>query len=112
MTTSPILRITPRAAAELLRLSGRWGSVGTVTLALVGGACETWALDLGPQRPDGVPLARTDGITVLGLSSQEQQLRGLVLDFREDLDGGGFLVRGGDRIRSCACGASFTRLQG
>lgn len=112
MTSSPILRITPRAAAELLRLSGRWDSAGTVTVELVGGTCETWGLALGPRRPDGVPLARADGITVLGLASQEALLRGLVLDFQQDLDGGGFLVRGGERIRSCACGASFTRLQG
>lgn len=112
MTSSPILRITPRAAAELLRLSGRWESVGTVTVELVAGACETWALALGPGHTDGMPLARADGITVLGLPSQEKLLRGLVLDFQQDLDGGGFLIRGGDRIRSCACGAAFTRLQG
>lgn len=117
MTSAPILRITPRAAAELARLAICWDSAGRVTLELVSGACETWALALGPERPDGVPMARADGITLLGLPSQEALLRGLVLDFQQDLDGGGFLVRGGDvrggdRVRSCACGAAFSRLQG
>ena len=112
MTSAPILRITRRAAAELARLAGFGGSTGTVTLELVGGACESWALALGPRQPDAVPMARADGITLLGLPSQETLLRGLVLDFQQDLDGGGFLVRGGDRVRSCACGAAFSRLPG
>lgn len=110
MTFAPILKITPRAAAELARLAVFWGSAGNVTLELISGACETWALALGPQRPDAVPMARADGITLRGLPSQETLLRGLVLDFQQDLDGGGFLVRGGERIRSCACGAAFSRL--
>jgi len=111
MSTAPILRITPRAAAELARLSVCWGSAGVVTLELINGACESWALALGPQRPDAVPMARADGVTLLGLAEQEGLLRGLLLDYQQDLDGGGFLVRGGDRIRSCACGAAFSRLQ-
>ncbi|NCU76220.1 MAG: AIR synthase, partial [Synechococcaceae bacterium WB7_1C_051] len=51
---------------------------------------------------------RSDGITLYGHSHQMQLLQGLQLDFQSSLSGGGFLLRGGEKIRSCPCGAAFT----
>ena len=48
--------ITPRAAAELCRLSLRAGQPGLVHLNLLEGSCETWALQLrGFGSPDASP---------------------------------------------------------
>ncbi|HBU26691.1 MAG TPA: AIR synthase, partial [Synechococcales bacterium UBA8138] len=46
--------------------------------------------------------------TLYGHSHQLQLLQGLQLDFQSSLSGGGFLLRGGEQIRSCPCGAAFT----
>ena len=103
--------ITPRAAAELCRLSLRAGQPGLAHLNLVEGSCETWALQLRGGTGSGVALARADGITLYGRREQLALLKDMQLDYRGDLSGGGFLLRGGDDIRSCACGSAFSRLE-
>jgi Fe-S cluster assembly iron-binding protein IscA len=107
MESTAGLKITPRAAAELCRQAARSNHPGEMTLELVPGTCETWALALKSGNR-GEALARSDGITLYGLAEQGHLLKGLQLDFKASLSGGGFLLRGGDRIRSCACGAAFT----
>ncbi|OUT73410.1 MAG: AIR synthase [Synechococcus sp. TMED19] len=110
MEPTPGLQITPGAAAELCRLSIRCGEPGLAHLHLVEGSCEEWALQIRAGTGAGVPLARADGITLHGQSQQASLLRGMQLDYRGDLSGGGFMLRGGDDVRSCACGTAFTRL--
>jgi Fe-S cluster assembly iron-binding protein IscA len=75
---------------------------------LVEGGCETWAIRLRPGHLSGTPIARADGITLHAPPEQAALLGGLLLDYRGDLSGGGFLVRPTEHIRSCACGAAFT----
>lgn len=101
------LRITPRAAAELCRQAARGGYPGSMEIELVAGSCEAWALQLRAGS-EGKALARSDGITLYGPADQLHLLNGLQLDFQCSLSGGGFLLRGGERIRSCPCGAAFT----
>ena len=101
------LRITPRAAAELCRQAARGGYPGSMAIELVAGSCEAWALQL-KAGSKGEALARSDGITLYGPADQLHLLNGLQLDFQCSLSGGGFLLRGGERIRSCPCGAAFT----
>ena len=110
MEPTPGLQITPGAAAELCRLSVRGGEPGLAHLNLVEGSCETWALQIRAGSGAGVPLARAAGITLHGQPHQETLLRGMELDYRGDLSGGGFLLRGGEDVRSCACGTAFTRV--
>lgn len=106
------LRITAAAAAELCRQAAVAGTPGLMHLDLLDGSCERWAIRLRPGHLAGVPLARADGITLHAPAGQVSLLTGLALDYRGDLSGGGFLVRAGDGVRSCACGAAFSRLEG
>jgi Fe-S cluster assembly iron-binding protein IscA len=78
-------------------------------LDLISGGCEQWTVRLRPGHLAGVPVARADGVTVYAPGDQLKLLMGLSLDYRGDLSGGGFLVRGHDGITSCACGAAFSR---
>ena len=71
--------ITPRAAAELCRLSLRAGQPGLVHLNLLEGSCETWALQLRGGTGSGVALARADGITLYGRREQMPLLKDLQL---------------------------------
>ncbi len=103
------LRLTPAAAAELCRQAAVAGTPGLMHLELLEGACEAWAIRLRPGHLAGTPVARADGITLYSPANQLPLLQGLQLDYRGDLSGGGFLVRPGPGVRSCACGAAFSR---
>jgi Fe-S cluster assembly iron-binding protein IscA len=81
-------------------------------LDLVPGTCERWAIRLRPGHLAGSPIARSDGITLYAPAQQIPLLTGLLLDYKGDLSGGGFLVRAGAHVRSCACGAAFTPPEG
>jgi Fe-S cluster assembly iron-binding protein IscA len=104
------LRVTASAAAELGRQAAVAGTPGMMHLDLVDGSCERWSIRLRPGHLAGNPVARADGITLHCRRDQQRLLLGLQLDFQADLNGGGFLIRGAGRIRSCACGAAFTPL--
>ena len=73
--------ITPRAAAELCRLSLRAGQPGLAYLNLVEGSCETWALQLRGGTGSGVALARADGITLYGRREQLALLKDMQVCF-------------------------------
>jgi Fe-S cluster assembly iron-binding protein IscA len=109
MPKGPGLRITPAAAAELGRQAAVAGTPGLMHLELIQGGCEQWTIRLRPGHLAGTPVARADGITLYAPADQLPLLAGLGLDYRGDLSGGCFLVRGGGGIRSCACGAAFSR---
>ena len=103
------LRVTAAAAAELGRQAAVAGTPGMMHLDLVESSCASWAIRLRPGHLAGNPIARADGITVYAPANQLALLTGLSLDYRGDLSGGGFLVRPGEGIQSCACGAAFSR---
>ncbi|MFN9989369.1 MAG: AIR synthase, partial [Cyanobacteriota bacterium] len=102
------LRLTSAAAAELCRQAAVAGTPGMMHLDLLAGTCEQWVLRLRAGHLAGSPVARADGITLYAPSHQQDLLAGLQLDYRGDLSGAGFVMRGGEGIRSCACGAAFT----
>jgi Fe-S cluster assembly iron-binding protein IscA len=106
------LRITTTAAAELCRQAAVAGTPGLMHLDLLEGSCEQWAIRLRPGHLAGTPVARADGVTLYAPTDQMNLLSGLQLDYRGDLSGGGFLVRSGEGVRSCACGAAFSRAPG
>lgn len=101
------LCITPAAAAELCRQAAVAGTPGLMHLDLVEGGCEQWTIRLRPGHLAGTPVARADGITLYAPAAQLPRLTGLLLDYKGDLSGGGFLVRTPAGMRSCACGAAF-----
>jgi Fe-S cluster assembly iron-binding protein IscA len=106
------LRITAAAAAELSRQAAVAGTPGLMHLDLLEGSCERWAIRLRPGHLAGTPLARADGVTLYAPADQLATLTGLQLDYKGDLSGGGFLVRAAEDVRTCACGAAFSRQPG
>lgn len=106
------LQVSAAAAAELCRQAAVAGTPGLMHIDLLEGSCEQWAIRLRPGHLAGTPVARADGITLYAPAAQSAQLTGLQLDYKGDLSGGGFLVRAAEGVRSCACGAAFTRTTG
>ena len=103
------LRLTTAAAAEVGRQAAAAGTPGEMHLELLPGECADQSSRIRAGHLAGVPIARSDWMTLHAQSNQLKQLEGLCLDYRGDLSGGGFLIRSSDGVTPCTCGSSFSR---
>ena len=55
----------------------------------------------------GIPVARTDGLTVYAPDSQKSLLDDLTLDHYQDLTGGGYLISAPKGATKSSCGSGF-----
>ena len=103
------LTITKSATAELLRQSAFGGTPGEMHIDLLpDGFGEGWLyIRLRPGKLTGIPLTRTDGITLFAPSEQISLLRDLTLDYFGDLSGGGFLISTPKGAETSVCGSGF-----
>ena len=101
--------VTSAAAAELVRQAAFAGTPGAMRIDLLADSCgEGWLhVNLRPGGIDGVPVARTDGVTLYAAEEQLSLLQGLRLNYYGDLSGGGFLISTPEGAESCACGSGF-----
>ena len=101
--------ISSAAAAELGRQASFAESPGEMYLDLVEDSRGDgwWHIRLTPGQNHGVPLARTDGVTLYAPADQVPLLLGLSLNYYGDLSGGGFLISSPEGAEGCACGAGF-----
>ena len=106
------LSITSTAAAELGRQAAFAGNSGVMYLDLLEDTCEEgWLhIRLQPGQHNGVPVARTDGVTLYAPVEQLTLFKGLRLNYYGDLSGGGFLITPPEGAECCACGAGFRPL--
>lgn len=56
---------------------------------------------------DGDELIEKDGVKVMVDAESLQYLRGVTIDYVDDLAGAGFRIRNPNAVRSCGCGTSF-----
>jgi len=103
------LIITPAAAAELGRQASFGGTAGNMHIDLLDDPSgEGWLhIRLQPGSMSGIPIARTDGVTVYAPQDQIDLFKGLTLNYYCDLSGGGFLISSPEGTESCTCGAGF-----
>tara|TARA_B100000212_G_C27262708_1_gene485246 strand:- start:156 stop:488 length:333 start_codon:yes stop_codon:yes gene_type:complete len=104
-----MLTITNSASHELLRQSISRGSPGDIYLELQPDKSEKgWMfLRVKSWEGSGVPIARTDGLTVYVSESQKNLLDGLTVDHYQDLTGGGFLISTPLGAEKSNCGSGF-----
>jgi iron-sulfur cluster assembly protein len=100
-----MIQLSPAAIAEIKRIQskqpGRAFRLGIET----GGCAEfyyTMALDETGETID------CDGIPVAIAPQHQPYLEGLILDYTEDLMGGGFRFHNPNALTHCECGNSFT----
>lgn len=105
-----MIQITPAAAREVLRLRSKQKKPQALFRLSVqpGGCCGLYyrmSFDQAPGLDDGVyPCGEID-VIVDGRSLS--QVRGLTLDYSEDLMGGGFRFNNPNATQTCACSHSF-----
>jgi len=111
MTTSTetILAITPRAAAEVKEMLTTPENAGKYFRVFVEkGGCSgmQYGMVFDEQR-DGDFVFEQEGVTILVDSFSSEYLRGTVVDFSDELSGGGFKITNPNAKESCGCGKSF-----
>ena len=109
LTTEIVLTLTPRAAAEVRDILTKPENAGKHFRVYVEqGGCSgmQYGMVFDEQR-DGDFASEQESVTVLVDGISAQYLRGTVVDFSDELTGGGFKIINPNAKESCGCGKSF-----
>ena len=103
------LTVSKSAASELIRQSAFGGTPGEMHIDLLPDSFgEGWLyIRLRCGKQAGIPISRTDGVTLFAPAEQLNLLKGLSLDYFGDLSGGGFLISTPDGAQRSPCGSGF-----
>jgi iron-sulfur cluster assembly protein len=108
-----MIELSQAAASEIRRLrSKQLRSNIFVRLAVKAGGCSGWFYDMSFDEAvkDGDRLIDSHGIQILIDSASLNYINDLILDYSEDLMGGGFRFHNPRAIATCGCGNSFSTL--
>jgi iron-sulfur cluster assembly protein/iron-sulfur cluster insertion protein len=108
-TDETILTLTPRAAAEVKEILTKPENAGKQFRVFVEqGGCSGMQYGMVFDEPrEGDSASAQEGVTVLVDAISAQYLRGTVVDFSDELTGGGFKILNPNARESCGCGKSF-----
>ena len=108
-STGTVVGLTARAAVEcksLLALPENAGRNFRVYVEQGGCSGMQYGMIFDEKR-DGDVASEQAGVTVLVDAISAQYLRGTVVDFSDELTGGGFKITNPNAKESCGCGKSF-----
>lgn len=112
-TTQPpakqFVSATSGAIVELKRLMQAETDVDGVRLGVKGGGCSglSYVLEFSKER-EGDNVVEQDGIRFLMDRKSTIYLKGIVLDYKEGLEGKGFVFTNPNATSTCGCGESFS----
>ena len=99
--------LSKAAAQELMRQSAFAGIAGEVFVDIVRGGCSEYSIVFSPGHRKGYPISRESGVTLYVDHDDVEGFKGIRIDYRESLAGGGFVLSG-DTINVCGCGNCFS----
>jgi iron-sulfur cluster assembly protein len=105
-----LISATDGALTQLKRLMERESpEIDGVRLGVKGGGCSglSYVLEFGKQR-EGDNIVERDGIRFLMDRKSAIYLKGIVLDYKEGLNGKGFVFTNPNASSTCGCGESFS----
>jgi iron-sulfur cluster assembly accessory protein len=108
-TIEPVIHLTENAAEEvksLLRMPENGGK--TLRVYVEEGGCSgmQYSMVFDEQRADDLAVSM-HGVSVVVDPFSAQYLRGALVDYSNDLTGGGFKISNPNARQSCGCGKSF-----
>lgn len=110
-STTPIVTVTPEAALEIRDMreneTDRQGENLRVYIEKGGCSGMQYGMVFDEERPDDAK-AEWHGITVLVDPFSADYLRGSIIDFSDELTGGGFKIINPNAKDNCGCGKSFS----
>lgn len=105
------ITLTERAACELKELMVSQEKMGSALRVWVaGGGCSglSYGMALDDGEPeDGDQLFQQDGLKIYVDGLSLQYMSGAVVDYVDDVMGGGFKIENPNAVSSCGCGSSF-----
>ena len=108
-TEPSAVTITENAAKQIKEMLTVPENAGKILRVYVeGGGCSglQYGMVFDEQRPDDIS-AEFHGVSVLVDPFSANYLRGSVVDFSDELTGGGFKISNPNARQSCGCGKSF-----
>lgn len=108
--TEAVVTITESAAQQIKTILSqeKENSGKGLRVYVEAGGCSglQYGMTFDEKRPDDVAL-ETMGVSVLVDPFSANYLRGSIIDFSNDLNGGGFKIKNPNARQSCGCGKSF-----
>ena len=108
-TTDSVVTITENAAAEITSMQSTPENQGkTLRVYVEKGGCSgmQYSMVFDEKRPDDLTVEMNGACVVVDPFSAKY-LRGTVVDFSDELTGGGFKLNNPNARQSCGCGKSF-----
>ena len=108
--SEPVVTLTPDAAAQVrAMLANEQDAAGKrLRVYVEKGGCSGMQYGMVFDQPrDGDVAGEFHGVGVLVDSISAQVLHGCVIDFKDELTGGGFKISNPNAKQSCGCGKSF-----
>jgi iron-sulfur cluster assembly accessory protein len=105
-----MIQVTPDAVQHLRTLLAEspGGETRGLRLAVDRGGCAGWQYSMKLDEPaQGDTVVEEGGVRIIIGPESEPLLRGVRLDFKDDLNDAGFRVENPNAVRSCGCGTSF-----
>ncbi|HEY1146278.1 MAG TPA: iron-sulfur cluster assembly accessory protein [Allosphingosinicella sp.] len=110
MSETPVIALTPSAAARVAAIATRQGKPPILRLAVEGGGCAGFQYRFGladaVESDDAV--AEQDGVTLVVDEVSLDLVRGCAVDYVESLGGAAFQVTNPNAASGCGCGTSFS----
>jgi iron-sulfur cluster assembly protein len=105
------IQLSPAAMAEVNRIKSKYPDPkAQFRIGIAAGGCADWhyTLAIDAQTATDDRTLSCDGLAIVVNAQSWTYLDGLMLDYSEDLMGGGFRFQNPNATASCGCGNSFS----
>lgn len=111
MGNTELIEITQKAAEQIKEIFQKEqpGSEKGLRLAVVGGGCSglQYKIEFSDKKEKD-NIINLDGLDVLIDPKSSIYLKGIILDFKDGLNGKGFVFNNPNATNTCGCGESFS----
>lgn len=111
MNESNLVEITPKAQEEIRNIfsNDKKGENDGLRLAVIGGGCSglQYKIEFSPKKEKDNVLSY-DGFSVFIDPKSSIYLKDIILDFKDGLNGKGFVFDNPNAKNTCGCGESFS----
>jgi iron-sulfur cluster assembly protein len=104
-----MITLTPAAIQRVQALQIQRATTAPLKIGIKKGGCSglSYVMEFVEQMEAGDVEYDCNGVKIVVNNENLLQLKGLELDYTEDLMGGGFRFRNPNAVKSCSCGTSF-----
>ncbi|GAF14479.1 iron binding protein [Bacillus sp. JCM 19046] len=105
-----MITLTDAAVAQILSMKeGEDDDSLMLRIGVKGGGCSGLSYGMGfdNEKSEEDTLIHVNGMDVLVDKESEPIVKGLVIDYKQNMMGGGFTIDNPNAIANCGCGSSF-----